>query len=63
MVLSWCDFLLDKDDTWEPIANLTGSENMICEFQKQYTIDYAAETAAVLEEVADKRKTECQHGT
>ena len=37
MVLSWSDFLLDKDDTWEPIANLTGSENMICEFQKAGT--------------------------
>ena len=43
MVLSWCDFPLDKDDTWEQIANLTGLENIICEFQKQYyvAINYA----------------------
>ena len=36
--------------------NLTGSEHMICEFQKQYELDYAAKTAAVLKQVADRRK-------
>ena len=35
------DFPLEKDDTWEPITNLTGSEHMICEFQKQDELDYA----------------------
>ena len=28
-----------------------------CKFQKQYAIDYAAKTAALLQEVADERKT------
>ena len=40
------DFPLEKDDTWEPITNLTGSEHMICEFQEQHELDYA-----------DRRKT------
>ena len=25
-LIGWCDFPLDKDDTWEPITNLPGSE-------------------------------------
>jgi hypothetical protein len=29
---------------------------MICEFQKQHALDYVAETAAVLKQVADRRK-------
>jgi hypothetical protein len=33
-LIGWCDFPLDKDDTWEPITNLPGSEHMITEFQK-----------------------------
>jgi hypothetical protein len=35
------DFPLEKDDTWERKTNLTGSEHMICEFQKQHELDYA----------------------
>ncbi len=23
--IGWCDFPLEKDDTWEPITNLTGN--------------------------------------
>jgi hypothetical protein len=30
---------------------------MICEFQKQHELDYATKTAAVLKQVADRRKT------
>ena len=45
-LIGWCEFPLKKDDTWEPITNLTGSEHMICEFQKQHELDYA-----------DRRKT------
>jgi hypothetical protein len=37
-LIGWRDFPLERDDTWEPISNLTGSENMICEFQKQHCI-------------------------
>ena len=29
---------------------------MICEFQKQHELDYVAKTAAVLKQVADRRK-------
>jgi hypothetical protein len=62
MVLSssspgWRDFPLEKDDTWQPITNLTGSEHMICEVQKQHELDYAAKTAAVLKQVADRKKS------
>ena len=38
------------------IANLTGSEHMICEFQKQHELDYAGKTSDVLKQVADRRK-------
>ena len=55
-LIGWRDFPLEKDDTWEPITNLTGSEHKICEFQKQHELDYAAKTAAVLKQVADRRK-------
>ena len=55
-LIGWRDFPLERDDTWEPITNLTGSEHMICEFQKQHALDYAAKTAAVLKQVTDRRK-------
>ncbi len=50
------DFPLEKDNAWERITNLTGSEHMICEFQKQHDLDYAVKTAALLKQVADRRK-------
>jgi hypothetical protein len=61
MVLSssspgWSDFPLEKDDTSQPITNLTGSEHMICEFQKKHELDYTTKTAAVRKQVADRRK-------
>ena len=34
------DFPLDKDDTWDPITNLPGSEHMIPEFQKSWEEEY-----------------------
>ena len=55
-LIGWRDFPLERDDTWEPISNLTGSEHMICQFQKQHELDYASKTAAVLKQVADMRK-------
>ena len=55
-LIGWRDFPLERDDTWEPISNLTGSEHMICEFQKQYALDYEMKTAAVLKQVADRKK-------
>ena len=56
-LIGWRDFPLERDDTWEPISNLTGSEHMICEFQKQHAVDYDVKTAAVLKQVADRRKS------
>ena len=35
---------------------MTGSEHLICEFQKQHELDYVAKTADVLKQVADRRK-------
>ena len=55
-LIGWRDFPLERDDTWEPISNLTGSEHMICEFQKQHALDYEMKTAAVLKQVADRKK-------
>ena len=46
-LIGWRDFPLERDDTWEPTSNLTGSEHRICEFQKQHTLDYEMKTAAV----------------
>ncbi len=55
-LIGWSDCPLGKDDTWEPITNLTGSEHMICEFQKQHELDYTSKTAVGLKEVTDRRK-------
>ncbi len=35
-LIGWTDFPLDKDDTWERITSLPGSEHMIAEFQKHW---------------------------
>ncbi len=35
-LIGWRDFPLVKDDTWESITNLPGSEHMITEFQKHW---------------------------
>jgi hypothetical protein len=40
-LIGWRDFPLEKDDTWKPKTFLTGSEHMVCEFQKQDELDYA----------------------
>ena len=53
-LIGWRDFPLDKDDTWEPITNLRGSEHMIWEFQHE--LDYADKTAVVRKQVADRKK-------
>ena len=55
-LIGWRDFPLERDDTWEPISNLTGSEHMICEFHKQHALDYEMKTATVLKQVADRKK-------
>jgi hypothetical protein len=44
-LIGWRDFPLDKDDTWESITNLPGSEHMITEFQKSWEEEYKIETS------------------
>ena len=51
-LIGWRDFPLEKDDTGKPITNLTGSEHMICEFQKQHELDYADRRKAMNEKNA-----------
>ena len=48
-LIGWRDFPLDKDDTWEPITNLPGSEHMIAEFQKSWEEEYKIKTSEQLE--------------
>jgi hypothetical protein len=56
-LIGWRDFPLDKDDTWEPITNLPGSEHMIAEFQKHCKEEYKINTSEQLQSVIDKRNT------
>jgi hypothetical protein len=55
--IGWRDFPLDKDDTWEPITNLPGSEHMIAEFQRHWEEQYKIKTSEQLQSVMDKRNT------
>ena len=59
-LIGWCDFPLDKDDTWESITNLPGSEHMIAEFQKHWQEEYKIKTSEQLQSVIDKRNTRNQ---
>ncbi len=47
-LIGWHDFPLDKDDTWEPITNLPGSEHMIAEFQRNWEEQYKIKTSEQL---------------
>jgi hypothetical protein len=62
-LIGWCDFPLDKDDTWEPITNLPGSEHMIAEFQKHRQEEYKIKTSEQLQSVIDKRNTRHEKNT
>ena len=55
-LIGWRDFPLDKDDTWEFITNLPGSEHMIVEFQRNWEEQYKIKTSEQLQSVIDKRK-------
>ena len=57
LFIGWRDFPLDKDDTWEPITNLPGSEHMIAEFQRHWEEQYKIKTSEQLQSVIDKRNT------
>ncbi len=54
-LIGWCDFPLEKDDTWESIINLPGSEHMIAEFQKLGK--QSTKLTLQLQSVIDKRNT------
>ena len=56
-LIGWRDFPLDKDDTWEPITNLPGSEHMIAEFQRNWEEQYKIKASEQLQSVIDKRNT------
>ncbi len=56
-LIGWRDFPLDKDDSWEPITNLPGSEHMNAEFQKHWEEEYKIKTTEELQSVIDKRNT------
>jgi hypothetical protein len=53
--IGWSDFPLDKDDTWDPITILPGSEHMIAEFQRNWEEQYKIKTSEQLQSVIDKR--------
>ncbi len=52
-LIGWRDFPLDKDDAWELITNLQGSEHLIAEFNKRFAEEYKIKTAAALQSVID----------
>jgi hypothetical protein len=62
-LIGWCDFPLDKDDTWEPITHLPASEHMIAEFQKHCQEEYKIKTSEQLQSVIDKRNTRNEKNT
>ena len=56
-IIGWRGFPVPKDDTWEPLAHLSGSEHMIREFNQQWEQDYVRKTAETLQAQADRRKS------
>ncbi len=48
-LIGLCDFPLDKDDTWELITNLPGSEHMIVEFQRNWEELFKIKTSEQLQ--------------
>ena len=57
-LIGWHGFPGPKDDTWEPLAHLSGSEqHMIREFNQQWEQDYVKKTAETLQAQADRRKS------
>jgi hypothetical protein len=60
-LIGWCNFPLEKDDTWEPIINLPGSEHIIAEFQK--IGKQSTKLTLQLQSVIDKRNTRNEKNT
>ena len=56
-LIGWRGFPDPKDDTWEPLGHLSGSEHMIREFNEQWEKDYVRKTAETLEAQAARRQS------
>jgi len=56
-LIGWCGFPDPKDDTWEPLDHLSGSEHMIREFKQQWDKDYLCKTTETLQVQTDRRKS------
>jgi hypothetical protein len=54
--IGWRGFSECKHDTWEPLKNLAGSENMVAEFKKNYEAEYRKKTDETLADLARKKK-------
>ena len=59
-LIGWCDFPDPKDDTWESLHHLSGSEHMIREFNEQWEKDYVRKTTETLEVQSVRRKSETE---
>ena len=55
-LIGWRGFPEPKDDTWDPLTHLSGSEHMIREFNEQWEKDYVRKTTETLQDQAPSRK-------
>ena len=62
-LIGWRGFPDPRDDTWEPLDHLSGSEHMIREFNEQWEKDYVRKTAETLQVQADRRKSAAEKNT
>ena len=56
-IIGWRGFPDPKEDTWEPLGHLSGSEHMIRQFNDQWEKDYLRKTAETLEAQTVRRKS------
>jgi hypothetical protein len=57
-LIGWRGFPDPKDDTWEPLGHLLGSEHMIREFSQQWEKDYVRKTVETLVSQTVRRKVQ-----
>ncbi len=56
-LIGWGGFPDPKDDTWEPLDHLSGSEHMIREFNEQWEKDYVRKMTETLQAQTVRRKS------
>jgi hypothetical protein len=56
-LIGWRGFPDPKDDMWELLDHLSGSEHIIREFNEQWEKDYVRKTAETLEAQTARRKS------